>query len=121
MEVRTLPELRAKKRATVPTKKFGLPERARSSDAKKETGNYPMPDRRHAANAKARAKQQLEKEEAESRPLRQDRLEGGSHPEGIERLRDRRQRYVSVVVGIVRRSCTGESWGWRCSASAGIS
>ena len=46
IEVRTLPELRAKKRARVPTKKFGLPERARSSDAKKETGNYPMPDRR---------------------------------------------------------------------------
>jgi hypothetical protein len=61
MEVRTVPELRAKKRARVPTKKFGLPERARSADAKKETGNYPMPDRRHAANAKARAKQQLGK------------------------------------------------------------
>jgi hypothetical protein len=61
VEVRTLPELRAKKRAKVPTKKFGLPERARSSDSKKETGNYPMPDRRHAANAKARAKQQVEK------------------------------------------------------------
>jgi hypothetical protein len=61
VEVRMLPELRARKRARVPTKKFGLPERARSSDAKKETGNYPMPDRRHAANAKARAKQQLGK------------------------------------------------------------
>jgi hypothetical protein len=61
MEVKTLPELRANKRARVPTKKFGLPERARSSDAKRETGNYPMPDRRHATNAKARAKQQLEK------------------------------------------------------------
>lgn len=56
-----MPELPTKKRARVPTKKFGLPERARSSDAKKETGNYPMPDRRHAANAKARAKQQLAK------------------------------------------------------------
>jgi hypothetical protein len=61
VEVRMLPELRARKRARVPTEKFGLPERARSSDAKKETGNYPMPDRRHAANAKARAKQQLGK------------------------------------------------------------
>jgi len=60
-EVRALPELRAKKRARIPTKKFGLPERARSSDAKEETGNYPMPDRLHAANAKARAKQQLKK------------------------------------------------------------
>lgn len=56
-----MPELRAKRRAMLPTKKFGLPERARSSDARKETGNYPMPDRRHAANAKARAEQQLGK------------------------------------------------------------
>lgn len=56
-----MPELRSTKRSRVPTKKFGLPERARSSDAKKESGNYPMPDRRHAANAKARAKQLLEK------------------------------------------------------------
>jgi hypothetical protein len=62
MEVKTVPELRAIKRARVPTKEFGLPDRARSADAKRETGNYPMPDRRHAANAKARAKQQLEKE-----------------------------------------------------------
>lgn len=54
-----MPDLPAKKRARIPTKKFGLPERARSADAKKESGNYPMPDRRHAANAKARAKQQL--------------------------------------------------------------
>jgi hypothetical protein len=61
VEVRMLAELRSKKRARVPTKKFGLPERARSSDAKKESGNYPMPDRRHAANGKARAKQQLER------------------------------------------------------------
>jgi hypothetical protein len=37
------------------------PERARTPDAKKVSGNYPRPDRRHAANAKARAKQQLER------------------------------------------------------------
>ncbi len=54
-------ELRAKKRASVPRKRFGLPEKAQSPDAKKESGNYPMPDRKHAANAKARAKQQLKK------------------------------------------------------------
>jgi hypothetical protein len=54
-----MPDLPAKKRTRIPTKKFGLPERARSADAKKDSGNYPMPDRRHAANAKARAKQQL--------------------------------------------------------------
>jgi hypothetical protein len=52
-------ELRSQKRARVPAKNFGLPERARSAEAKKDSGDYPMPDRRHAANAKARAKQQL--------------------------------------------------------------
>ena len=52
-------DLRSKRRARIPSRRFGLPERARTSEAKKESGNYPMPDRRHAANAKARAKQQL--------------------------------------------------------------
>jgi hypothetical protein len=54
-------ELRAKKRASISRKKFGLPERAQTADKKKESGNYPMPDRKHAANAKARAKQQLKR------------------------------------------------------------
>jgi hypothetical protein len=54
-------DLRSKRRARIPSRRFGLPERARTSDAKKESGNYPMPDRRHAANAKARAKQQLKR------------------------------------------------------------
>ena len=39
-------------RAKLPAKKFGLPEKARSADAKKETGNYPMPDKGHAISAK---------------------------------------------------------------------
>jgi hypothetical protein len=51
-------ELTAKKRAKLPSKDFGLPEKARTTDAKKESGNYPMPDKEHAANAKARAQQQ---------------------------------------------------------------
>jgi len=51
-------DLPAKKRAKVPTKDFGLPEKARTEDAKKESGNYPMPDKAHARNAKARAAQQ---------------------------------------------------------------
>lgn len=54
-------DLRSRRRARIPTRRFGLPERARTSEAKKESGNYPMPDRRHAANAKARAKQQLKR------------------------------------------------------------
>ena len=54
-------DLRAKNRAHVATKNFGLPEKARSAGAKKDSGNYPMPDKKHAGNAKARAKQQLKK------------------------------------------------------------
>ena len=54
-------ELTAKKRTKLPTKDFGLPEKARTADAKKESGNYPMPDKEHAANAKARAKQQYKR------------------------------------------------------------
>jgi hypothetical protein len=61
MEVTTVGELRSRRRARIPTRKFGLPERARSPESKRESGNYPMPDRRHAANAKARAKQQLKR------------------------------------------------------------
>ncbi len=48
-------------RAEIPAKEFGLPEKARSADAKKETGNYPMPDKDHAVSAKSRAKQQRSK------------------------------------------------------------
>jgi hypothetical protein len=44
-------KLSTKKRKSLPSETFGLPE-----DRK-----YPMPDRSHAANAKARAAQQLKK------------------------------------------------------------
>ena len=43
-------------RAKLPAKKFGLPEKARTADAKKETGNYPIPDKGHAISAKRRAR-----------------------------------------------------------------
>ena len=52
-------ELTPKKRAKLPAKDFGLPEKARTTEAKKESGNYPMPDKAHARNAKARSAQQL--------------------------------------------------------------
>ena len=52
-------ELSAAKRAKLPAKDFGLPEKARTPEAKKETGNYPMPDKQHAASAKGRATKQL--------------------------------------------------------------
>jgi hypothetical protein len=45
-------KLSAKQRAKLPARKFGLPEKARTAEAKKETGNYPMPDSGHAISAK---------------------------------------------------------------------
>ena len=51
-------DLSAGNREKLPAKDFGLPEKARTKDAKKESGNYPMPDKAHARNAKARATQQ---------------------------------------------------------------
>ena len=51
-------KLSATQRAKLPAKKFGLPEKARSTDAKKETGNYPMPDEGHAISAKRLARKQ---------------------------------------------------------------
>jgi hypothetical protein len=51
-------DLDAEDREKIPTKDFGLPEKARTKEAKKESGNYPMPDKAHVRNAKARAAQQ---------------------------------------------------------------
>jgi hypothetical protein len=45
-------KLTAKKRAKLPAKDFGLPEKARSSDSTKESGNYLVPDKGHAISAK---------------------------------------------------------------------
>ena len=43
-------------RAKLPARKFGLPEKARTPEARKETGNYPMPDHGHAVSAKRLAR-----------------------------------------------------------------
>ena len=53
-------KLTERQRANLEPKQFGLPERARTPEARKETGNYPMPDRGHAISAKRLSK--LEKE-----------------------------------------------------------
>ena len=45
-------KLTPKQRAKLPARKFGLPEKARTADARQETGNYPMPDKGHAISAK---------------------------------------------------------------------
>jgi hypothetical protein len=52
-------KLTPKKRTNLPAREFGLPEKARSDDAKKETGNYPMPDRGHAISAKRLSRKNL--------------------------------------------------------------
>ncbi len=51
-------KLNARQRADLPAKDFGLPEKARSAKAKKESGNYPMPDEGHAISAKRLSSQQ---------------------------------------------------------------
>jgi hypothetical protein len=53
-----MPKLTPRQRAKLPARDFGLPEKARSSEAKKETGNYPIPDRGHAISAKRLSRQQ---------------------------------------------------------------
>ena len=52
-------KLTPKKRANLPAREFGLPEKARSDEAKKEAGNYPIPDRGHAISAKRLARKNL--------------------------------------------------------------
>jgi hypothetical protein len=44
-------KLTAKLRAKLPARAFGLPEKARTPKARKESGNYPIPDRGHAISA----------------------------------------------------------------------
>ncbi len=49
-------KLTAKMRAKLPPRAFGLPEKARTPKARKESGNYPVPDRGHAISAKRLSK-----------------------------------------------------------------
>jgi hypothetical protein len=51
-------KLTPKQRANLPARDFGLPEKARTDEARKETGNYPIPDRGHAISAKRLSRQQ---------------------------------------------------------------
>lgn len=50
--------LTARMRAKLPARAFGLPEKARTERARKETGNYPVPDRGHAISAKRLSRKQ---------------------------------------------------------------
>ena len=49
-------KLSAKQRAALKPSQFGLPDKARTEKARKETGNYPMPDKGHAVSAMRLAK-----------------------------------------------------------------
>jgi hypothetical protein len=53
--------LTAKQRANLRPKDFGLPEKARTKKARKETGNYPIPDRGHAISAIRRSAREYER------------------------------------------------------------
>jgi trimethylamine:corrinoid methyltransferase-like protein len=72
-------KLTSKQRAKIPSKKFGLPEKARSAKAKKESGNYPIPDKDHAISAKSLSRKQrkagnLTKDEFERINRKADRV-----------------------------------------------
>ena len=49
-------KLTPKQRAALKPSQFGLPEKARTKKARKQPGNYPMPDRGHAISAVRLAK-----------------------------------------------------------------
>ena len=53
-------KLTEKQRENLPSKDFGLPERARTKAQKRKTGNYPMPDRGHAISALRLGERQYE-------------------------------------------------------------
>jgi hypothetical protein len=78
-------DLPTSKRAKLPSREFGLPEKARTAAQKKQSGNYPMPDKGHARNAKARAAQEheagnLTKNELERIDRKADKIIGGGEP-----------------------------------------
>ena len=54
-------KLTAKQREQLPAKVFGLPDRARSKKARRESGNYPMPDRDHAISAIRRSERERQR------------------------------------------------------------
>jgi hypothetical protein len=80
-------KLTPKQRGKLPSREFGLPEKARSEAAKKKTGNYPIPDRGHAISAKRLSRQQrkngnLTKDEFERINRKADKvLHADPHPD----------------------------------------
>ena len=68
-------------RAKLPARKFGLPEKARTAEARKETGNYPMPDWAHAISAK--------------RLARKNRKDGNLTKEEFDRIERKADKVIS--------------------------
>ncbi|HVE64471.1 MAG TPA: hypothetical protein VNB94_11800 [Mycobacteriales bacterium] len=62
-------KLTAAQRAKLKPQEFGLPEKARTEEQRKESGNYPMPDEGHAISAKSLAKRQHEKGDLSQKDL----------------------------------------------------
>ena len=54
-------KLTAKQRANLRPSAFGLPEKARTKEARQESGNYPIPDRDHAISALRRSERERER------------------------------------------------------------
>ena len=54
-------KLSLQQRERLPAKAFGLPERARTKEARRQTGNYPIPDRGHAISAIRLSRLELER------------------------------------------------------------
>lgn len=71
-------KLTAKKRASIPSSKFGLPEKAKSAAGKKKSGSYPMPDKAHAASAKAFASRFASPEQRKRIDAKANRILGKS-------------------------------------------
>jgi hypothetical protein len=54
-------ELSSERRKNIPKSQKGLPGKHKEAGKQGQSGDYPMPDRAHAQNAKARATQQYNK------------------------------------------------------------
>lgn len=54
-------KLSPRQRANLEPKDFGLPEKARTEEARKEAGNYPMPDKNHAISALTRSERERDR------------------------------------------------------------
>lgn len=73
-------KLTPKQRAKLPARDFGLPEKARSEEARKESGNYPVPDKGHAISAK--------------RLARKNRKEGNLSKDEFERINQKADKVI---------------------------